>query len=144
MRRKRGGALSLVIFAWLAIGNPAVSQEAQSPSVAPVLSTGVTILGQPLAYPAAAAAHVTAVIVTLPAGAGTGWHHHDVPLFGYVLEGELTVAYAGAGTRVYRPGDALMEAIGTAHNGRNTGSGQVRILAVFMGAEGIPNTVASE
>ena len=37
--------------------------------------------------------------------------------------------------------DTFMEAIGVAHNGRNTGSGPARILAVFMGADGVPNTV---
>ena len=111
-------------------------------AVAPVLSTGETILGQPLVYPPAAAGapHVTAVIVTLPPGAATGWHWHDVPLFGYLLEGELTVAYEGAGERVYRPGDALMEAIGTPHDGHKTGAADVRILAVFIGAEGIQNS----
>jgi hypothetical protein len=41
---------------------------------------------------------------------------------------------------VYRAGDALMEAIAVAHNGRNTGSGPVRILAVFIGAEGLTPT----
>jgi hypothetical protein len=34
-----------------------------------------------------------------------------------------------------------MEAIAVAHNGRNTGSGPARILAVFVGADGVPNTV---
>ena len=67
-----------------------------------------------------------------------------VPLFGWMLEGELTVAYEGAGERVYRPGDALMEALGTLHNGRNDGPGDLRILAVFMGAEGVPNTEKAE
>ena len=111
----------------------------QKASVAPVLATGETILGQPIAYPEASA-HVTAVIVTLPPGVSTGLHRHPVPLFGYMLEGELTVTYEGAGERTYRPGDALMEAIDTPHDGRNTGTGDVRILAVFIGADGIPNS----
>jgi hypothetical protein len=34
-----------------------------------------------------------------------------------------------------------MEAIAVGHNGRNTGSGPARILAVFMGADGVSNTV---
>jgi quercetin dioxygenase-like cupin family protein len=110
-----------------------------TPAVAPVLSASETILGQPFAYPQAGA-EVTAVIVTLPPGAATGWHRHPVPLFGSMLAGELTVAYEGAGTRTYRPGDALMEAIGTPHDGRNDGAADVRILAVFIGAEGIPNS----
>ncbi len=80
----------------------------------------------------------------LPPGVSTGLHRHPVPLFGYMLEGELTVTYQGAGERIYRPGDALMEAIDTPHDGRNTGTADVRILAVALGAEGIPNTVKVE
>jgi len=116
-------------------------------SATPVLSASETILGQPFAYPGGDP-HITAVIVTLPPGASTGLHRHDVPLFGYMLEGELTVAYHSSANNVtehtYHPGDALMEAISTPHNGRNTGSGDARILAVFIGAEGIPNTVKEE
>jgi quercetin dioxygenase-like cupin family protein len=115
--------------------------------VTPVLSTGQTVLGQYFAYPTTTP-HVTSVIVTLPPGAETGLHHHDAPLFGYVLEGELTVAYHDAenstAVRTYRPGDGLIEAIATPHNGRNTGSGDVRILVVFIGAEGMPITVKDE
>lgn len=118
-----------------------------APSAEPVLATGETILGQPIVWPDGTP-RVTAVVVTLPPGAETGWHRHPVPLFGWMLEGELTVSYEGPefGTteRTYRPGDALMEAVDTPHNGRNTGPGPVRILAVFMGAEGVPNSEKAE
>jgi quercetin dioxygenase-like cupin family protein len=62
-------------------------------------------------------------------------------MFGYILEGEVTVNYGSHGTRVYRAGDAVMEAIDLAHDGRNSGRGVARILAVFMGADGIANTI---
>ena len=108
---------------------------------AALLDTGKTVLGQTFSYPTSAPAKVTAAIVTMLPGEATGWHKHDVPMFGYILEGEVTVDYGPAGTRVYRAGDALVEAIDWEHNGRNTGGGNARILAVFMGAEGVPNTV---
>jgi hypothetical protein len=41
----------------------------------------------------------------------------------------------------YRKGDALVEAMNDAHNGRNTGEIPVRILAVFIGMEGVQGTV---
>jgi quercetin dioxygenase-like cupin family protein len=109
--------------------------------VTPLLSTGKTVLGQTVSYPVGAPAKVTAAIVAMQPGAETGWHEHDVPLFGYMLEGELTVDYGAKGMRVYRKGDSLVEAIDVPHNGRNTGSGVARILAVFMGADGVPDTV---
>jgi quercetin dioxygenase-like cupin family protein len=114
--------------------------EASYRAVETLLATNNTILDQALAYPASGPARVTAVIVSLQPGEETGWHSHDVPLFGYVLEGELTVDYAGYGTKVYLAGDSVMEAIGTAHNGRNSGARVMRILAVFMGAEGTTNS----
>src|SRR5690349_17059843 len=106
-----------------------------------LLSTTQTVLGQAIVYPAEAPAKVDAAIVSMQPGEETGWHQHDVPMFGYVLEGEVTVDYGAKGTRVYRQGEAVMEAIDWPHNGRNTGKIPARILAVFMGAEGVPNTV---
>ena len=106
-----------------------------------LLVTSETILGQPFSYPTKKPARITAAIVTMPPGGTTGWHEHPVPLFGYMLEGEITVDYGPHGKRVYRKGDALMEAIDAAHDGHNTGQGVARILAVFMGAEGVSNTM---
>ena len=112
--------------------------------VTPLLSTGKTVLGQTLAYPTGAPAKVTAAIVAMEPGEQTGWHKHDVPMFAYLLEGELTVDYGPQGTRVYRKGEAVMEAIGVAHNGRNTGTAVARVLAVFMGTEGVPDTLPAK
>lgn len=100
-----------------------------------------TVLGQPLAYPTAVPAQVSSVIVTLLPGQETGLHRHDAPMYAYILEGAVTVEYQGAGTKVYPAGTALMEAVGTVHNGKNLGSVPVRILTVNIGAEGVANTV---
>lgn len=136
-------ALPVILFARIAVAQVAVAQQAHvpSPSVEDLLTTSNTILGQPLSYPDRGSAHITSEIVTLPPGTQTGWHRHDVPVFGYVLNGQLTVTYKGEGERLYRTGEAFMEAVGTSHNGRNTGTGPMRILVVFIGADGIQNTV---
>ena len=84
---------------------------------------------------------VTAAIVTMVPGQETGWHAHDAPLFAWMLDGELTVDYGPDGSRVYRKGDALLEAFRTRHNGRNSGTENTRLLAVFIGAEGVANTL---
>lgn len=111
------------------------ARQPLQPSVQTLISTSETILREPIAYPAGTA-KITAAVVTLPVGASTGWHSHGVPLFGYVLEGELTVDYGENGVRTYRPGSGFMEAIDIAHDGRNGGDSSVRILVVYMGAEG--------
>jgi quercetin dioxygenase-like cupin family protein len=110
------------------------------PELRTFLSSGRTVIGEPIRYPVGRAARVTAVEITLQPGAQTGWHTHPVPLFGYILEGELTVDYGAKGKRTYRKGDGLLEAMDHAHNGRNTGSQPVRILAVFIGEEGARDT----
>jgi quercetin dioxygenase-like cupin family protein len=106
----------------------------------PLLHTGTTVVGEAVVYPAGAA-QVTAAVVTLAPGQETGWHTHGMPVVGYVIEGELEVDYGDKGVRVYRAGEALMEAIGIAHNGRNVGSAPMRILAVFIGAEGLKTSL---
>lgn len=110
-------------------------------AVETLLITGRTLLGQRISYPTGAPARVTVDIITIAPGAETGWHTHEVPLMAYMLEGELTVDYGPEGVHLYREGEVIMEAVGIAHNGRNTGSRPVRMLAVFLGAIGIPNAV---
>jgi quercetin dioxygenase-like cupin family protein len=68
-------------------------------------------------------------------------HRHGVPLFAYILDGELTVDYGAHGTRVYRSGQAFMEAMEVAHFGINHGTQMVRILAVYMGAKGAEDVI---
>ena len=106
----------------------------------PLLQSDQTVIGQPLAYPAAQA-KVTGAIVTLPPGGQTGWHTHEVPLFGYVLEGELTVDYGSKGVKVYKAGDSWMEAMNWPHNGMNKGTVPVKLIAVYMGGGDKANTV---
>lgn len=104
-----------------------------------LLQAGTTVVGQPIAYPAGKPV-ITGTIVTMEPGQSTGWHRHDVPLFGYMLEGELTVDYGPHGTRRYVAGEALLEAVATAHNGANTGSTTARVLVVAVGADGLANS----
>lgn len=118
--------------------------EAREPysRVHKLLATGKTVVGETISYPSASPARLTAAVVALLPDEQTGWHRHGVPVFGYVLEGELTVDYGDKGQRTYRAGDGFAEAISAPHNGRNTGTGPMRVLALFMGADGLATTVA--
>ncbi len=107
----------------------------------PLFATGKTVMDETIVYPVAGPAKLTAGIVALAPGDETGWHTHGVPLTGIVLEGELTVNYGNRGTRTYRQGDAIAEAMSVPHNGKNAGAGPMRLFAVFIGAEGVANTV---
>ncbi|MGO9699969.1 MAG: cupin domain-containing protein [Xanthobacteraceae bacterium] len=132
---------TLILPALLASANRATAAEDNSPTVTPLLSTGTTVAGETLHYPASGAAHVTAEIVTLPPGGRTALHKHGVPMFAYILDGEITVDYGGHGKRTYRKADSIMEAMDVAHFGADTGAQPVRILVVFMGAEGVADTI---
>ncbi|MCW5696340.1 MAG: cupin domain-containing protein [Bauldia sp.] len=135
---------ALVLVPLAVVGAAAAVAFAQAPDNAyqnlltPVLASGETILGQPIAYPEGTPL-VTAAIVTIPPGGETGWHTHSVPLFAYILEGALTVDYGSEGTRVYAAGGGVLEAMDWAHNGTNRGDAPVRLLAVYMGVEGTAN-----
>jgi quercetin dioxygenase-like cupin family protein len=107
-------ALTLSLSASIAdTARPTTQPTDAHPEVQMVLSTGSTVAGEPIRYPSGAPALITAMEITLKPGQQTGWHTHPVPLFGYVLEGELTVDYGAKGQRIYRKGDALATRVGT-------------------------------
>jgi quercetin dioxygenase-like cupin family protein len=120
---------------------PATPAQTGGYPAVPLLSTGKTIVGETIRYPRTGEAHVTAAIFTLEPGGKSILHKHGVPLFAYILEGELTVDYGKHGTRTYRKGDSLMEAMNVAHFSVNNGTEPVRLLAVYMGAKGAKDVV---
>ena len=135
----------VIALAALAAGvalHSATARDAAPPSypAVPLLSTGKTIVGETIHYPKGDA-HVTAAIVTLAPGGRTILHKHGVPLFAYILAGELTVNYGAHGTRTYKQGQSFMEAMDVAHFGINNGAEPVRILAVYMGAAGAKDVI---
>jgi len=126
--------------------NLPVAQDKAQPQpkgypAAALLSTGTTVVGEPIRYPTDGPAHVTASIVTLEPGARTVMHKHGVPMFAYILEGEITVDYGPHGKRTFRPGQALMEAMDVAHFGQNTGTHPLRLIAVYMGAKSAKDVI---
>ncbi len=137
MRWITAGLAALAAVAmWAAVmqSDPATAGE-------PLLKTRTTILGQALDFPAGDPAEVTSLIVTLEPAEETGWHKHPVPLYAYLLSGQITVDYGEGGTRTYRPGEAFMEAVESWHNGHNAGPEPAHILVVVMGAVGREITV---
>jgi quercetin dioxygenase-like cupin family protein len=116
-------------------------QSQDYPRARPILTSSTTVTGETIRYPTDGAAEVTAAIVTIAPGQSTGLHRHGVPLFAYMLAGELTVDYGAKGIRDYKVGDGFLEAMDAAHDGRNTGTTPVSILVVYMGAQGAPQVL---
>jgi quercetin dioxygenase-like cupin family protein len=134
-----------IIILGLCAAGPAITVALDaSTRVTPLLSTGKTVMDEPIVYPTGAPAKVTTAIVEMAPGAETGWHTHGVPLTGYILDGELTVDYGAKGKRTYKKGDAVAEAMSVPHNGKNTGTGVMRLFVVYMGAHGMPTSIAAK
>ncbi len=95
-----------------------------------------TVLGEEIAYPVTGKPMLTSAIIVMAPGQTTLAHRHGAPLFAYVLEGEITVDYGTHGKRVYKQGESLIEAMNVRHYGTNSGSGTLRLLTLYMGAEG--------
>lgn len=110
----------------------------------PLFSGSKTVMDEEIAYPATGKAHVNALIVVLAPGEKTVLHKHGVPTFIHILEGEVTVDYEGRGTRTYRQGESFLEAMNVTHAGLNTGKVPVKILAVYMGADGATDTIKQQ
>lgn len=125
------GLMTLGSGAALADGYPAI----------PLFSGNKTVMGESIAYPTQGQAQVNALIVVLGPGEKTVLHKHGVPTFIHILEGEVTVDYDGRSTRTYRQGESFLEAMDVTHAGTNTGTVPVKILAVYMGADGAKDVI---
>lgn len=134
-----------IVLAIAGFAGAGLAQDTEAPITAEtLLSTQTTVIGQPFDYPTETPAEISASIVTIAPGAETGWHIHPVPLFGYMLEGTLTVDYGSRGTRTYESGDSLVEAWNWPHNGINHGDVPVQVMVVYAGAEGLPTAVPTD
>jgi quercetin dioxygenase-like cupin family protein len=127
----------LILLSGLATADENATPPSYKKLLTPLLESGQTVIGEPIAYPQGTP-KVTGAIVVLGPGKETGWHIHSVPLFAYVLQGEISVDYGDKGVKVYKAGDAFLEAMNHPHNGMNKGKVPVELLAVYMGAEGKP------
>jgi quercetin dioxygenase-like cupin family protein len=117
------------------------ADESSALKVTPLLKTTTSWDGKPIVYPKGPG-EVTALIVEIEPEAETGWHEHPVPVFGYILEGELELRLATGKVKVLHPGDAISESVGVLHNGRNIGDEPVKILVFYMGEVGSKLSIA--
>jgi len=109
----------------------------------PVLKESTTADGDPLQLPGGTA-EIISVIGTLDPGGRTARHQHPVPVYVYVLEGEIEVQTEGGEPRQYKQGDAFLESMNKWHQAFNKGQSPTKILVVFIGEQGKPTTVTSQ
>ena len=109
--------------------------------VTPVQRSTTTTNGRKISYPKTDSPEVTVVRVNMPPNSETGWHLHPVPVYAYVLAGELSVELEGGEQHIFKEGDAIIEVVNTPHNGRNLGKVPVTLVVFYTGVEGGPNTI---
>ena len=96
--------------------------------------------GYPITYPIGAA-KITSMLVQMDPGAKTPNHFHQVPSFGYILQGEITVVSETLEEKKFIQGDVVIELINKTHYGYNSGSEPVKFIVFYMGTNDLKNTI---
>jgi quercetin dioxygenase-like cupin family protein len=123
---------------------PLPAQVMNAGNLTTLFQSTTNAVGQPIAYPAAGTAEVTALLVEMAPGDKTPWHQHPVPLLGYLLAGELTVYQASGEKRTVRTGEVSLESVGVVHYGANEGAVPLKMIVFVTGVKDLPFTVFIE
>jgi quercetin dioxygenase-like cupin family protein len=84
------------------------------------------------------------VWVEIPVGAAEGKHTHNAEVFGFVVEGTLTLENEGAAKVTLKAGDHFTYAPGKWHEAVNVGTTPAKIAVVFVAEKGKPLTVPAK
>jgi quercetin dioxygenase-like cupin family protein len=132
---------TLLVISAFFICFTAASQYNKGITIETLLKTDTTTLGQKIRYPQFKDDQVTLSKVTIPPGESTGWHKHEIPVFAYVLKGSLTVELENKKTTQFPENSSFAEVLNTFHNGKNEGSEDVVLIAIYLGGVGTELTV---
>jgi len=131
-------ALSLFALTGHAIAVSHVSGEMPYENIEataiPLVDGPKTILGQSFKYPSGTPL-INAFNIDIPVGKKTSLHKHAVPLFVYVVSGEMIVDYGSKGKRTFKAGAAYIEAIEWCHIAQAVGNQPTKIIGVYLGQE---------
>lgn len=130
----------------LLVGSPAVAQDDPLPEgfeTQPLLKSSVSRDNDPIAYPTGTPEMIS-VIGTLAKGGRTALHEHPVPVYVYIMEGEVELRTEGKEPHRYKAGEAFIETQNRKHQAFNVADAPSKILAVFIGEQGTPTTVAAK
>ena len=109
-----------------------------------ILQTETMSNGEPIDYLDTDRPQVTVMAVDIAPGAITGWHSHPMPVYAYVMAGQLTVDFEGGKTAEFREGDAIIEVVNLRHNGTNHGKVPVKLVVFYLGAKDVANVIRAD
>lgn len=104
-----------------------------------IVGSPKTTLGQDFKYPAGQPL-IKSFLIDIPVGKQTDLHKHLVPLYVYVVSGDLEVDYGSKGKKIYKPGTSYVEAIDWCHLGKVSGKTPVKVIGVYLG-EATPDQI---
>jgi quercetin dioxygenase-like cupin family protein len=84
---------------------------------------------------------ITALVVEMQPQAKMQMHYHEVPSFGYILEGKITVQSESGDIQTFSKGDVVIEMINKKHSGVNPGDKVTKFIVFYMGTEDLKNTI---
>ena len=87
---------------------------------------------------------ITALLVEMQPQAQMKMHHHEVPSFGYILEGTIRVQSESDDIKTFSKGDVVIEMINKKHSGFNPGDTVTKFIVFYMGTENLKNTIIEE
>lgn len=131
LKRRIGVWALLLASIWL---TPLMAMEVEK-----LAQTQTSWDGSKFHYPSGTA-EISIYKARLAAGEQTAWHCHPVPVFGYMLAGELRVTTEAGQQHLFKPGDAVVEVMNGWHRGGAV-NGPVEFVVVYAGEQGLKNTV---
>ncbi len=135
-----------ILWMALLVASPklALARDYAQAKVEQLEVTSTNYAGQPLVYPQSGTPEVTALVVHMPPGSSTGWHKHPVPVYAYMLEGELTVRTENGIEKKFVKGEPIIEVLNLMHNGTNTGKKTASLVVFYTGFKGMPNVIKAD
>jgi quercetin dioxygenase-like cupin family protein len=84
---------------------------------------------------------ITALLVEMQPKSKMKMHYHEVPSFGYILEGTIRVQSESGDIKTFSKGDVVIEMINKKHSGVNPGNTITKFIVFYMGTEDLKNTI---
>ncbi len=82
--------------------------------------------------------------VEIPPGGREGRHTHPAEVFGYVVEGTITLEVEGRPPATLKAGESIFIEAGKVHEGINRSDAPVKLVAVFVTEKGKPMTTQAQ
>ena len=137
---KIAGLLTLVVslfFTGQALCLGGHTKEDAKIRVKKIMDTDENIIGQKIIYPNGAA-QITSEVIEIAPKTTIPWHEHLVPMYAYILDGEIEVDYGNKGIKTIKRGEAMIEAVNFPHKGINKTNKIAKVLVVYVGASSAP------